>query len=211
MLDLSAQQTRQASGNALKTVYYVIIGLAITEALQRTFLDNGSFVGLSVFSPKHLPTTILLFAFLPTICRFTHGASLHLDAASNSRYKPLLDFVGFFLQASLFYLMAASLEKPFAFSCFFGMMLVFDAGWILLLRSFRYISLDWTAWQWSVSDGCILVAFGILYYYDRTMGTCTTLLWILGVSLIATAVDYVMNSGFYFPTGDGDSEQVGEG
>lgn len=197
---LSPQETRQCSTNALKMVYYVIIGLAITEALHRTFLKDGSFLGLQVFWSNNLPSTILLFALLPTICRFVHGASLHLDIISEKRYKPLFDFIGFFIQASLFYLMATSLEKPLVFLFLFGGLLLCDAFWLIFLKLINYIDLDRTEKQWLRSDFCIIGLFVIFYLLDRTMACVWSVVAILIVAIVATFFDYFLNRDFYFPT-----------
>lgn len=202
MIKLSPQQTRQCSTNALKMVYYVIIGLAITEALYRTFLKDGSFLGLQVFWPNNFPSTILLFALLPTICRFVHGASIHLDMISEKRYKPLFDFIGFFIQASFFYLMATSLERPLVFSFLFGGMLLCDAFWLIFLRLINYIDLGWTEKQWLWSDFCIIGIFVILYTIDRTMTCVWSVVAILIVAIVATFFDYFLNKDFYFPTSE---------
>lgn len=135
------QQTRDASKEALKVIYYVIIGIAITEALNRAFLKQGVFLGLQIFESNNLPSIILLFAFLPTICRFVHGASIHFDVISSKRYKPLFDFSGFLLQAAFFYLMATSLDKQLAFLYLFGLLLLSDALWLIFLRMINYIEL----------------------------------------------------------------------
>lgn len=202
MTKLSPEQTRQSSTNALKMVYYVIVGLAIAEALYRTFLKGGSFLGLQVFGPNNLPSLILLFALLPTICRFVHGASIHLDMISKKRYKPLFDFIGFFIQASLFYLMAASLERPLVFSFLFGGMLLCDALWVIFLRLINYIDLGRTEKQWLWSDFCIIGVFVILYMIDQTMACVWSVVAILIVTIVATFFDYFLNKDFYFPTSE---------
>jgi hypothetical protein len=203
MTKLSPQETRRSSANALKTVYYVIVGLAITEALRRAFLKEGSFLGWQVFARNNLTPTILLFTLLPTICRFVHGASIHLDMISEKRYKPLYDFFWFFIQASLFYLMAVSLQKPIAFSFLFGFMLLFDAFWLIFLRVKRYIELSGTEKQWLWSDFCIVGALLAIYLMDTTMACIWSAVVILIVAVVATVLDYFLNKSFYFPTSEG--------
>lgn len=94
---------RDASRDALKYGYYVIIGIAITQALSHTFMKDNNFLGMRVFKGDNLISFILLsVAFLPTICRFVHGASIHLavDGISKKRYKPIVDFCGYCLSYS---------------------------------------------------------------------------------------------------------------
>lgn len=200
MTKRSPQQTRQSSTNALKMVYYVIIGLAITEALYRTFLKNGSFLGRQAFELNNLPHTILLFALLLTICRFVHGASIHLDMFSEKRYKLLFDFTGFFFQGSLFYLMAVSLKRPLTFLILFGSMLLGDAVWLIVLKLINYIDFGSTEKQWLYSDFCIIGVFVVLYLIDRTISCVWSVVAIFIVASVATFFDYRLNIDFYFPT-----------
>jgi hypothetical protein len=204
--DLAAHKTRECSANALKTVYYVIIGLAITEALNRAFVKDGSFLGLRIFEGDNLLTFILLIAFLPSICRFVHGASIHLDVISQKRYKPLYDFGGFFLQAALFYLMSASLSKPFWFVVFFGLMLFFDAIWLTVLWRIKYLDLDATAKQWLKSDFVLIGVFVLILLIDRTMACVWSVVAVVIMAWVATGFDYYLNREFYFPISQGTSD-----
>lgn len=113
-----------ASKDALKVIYYVIIGLAITESLDRVFLDQGAFIGMRLFGATHFPSLLLLLAFLPTVSRFVHGASIHFDVIRTGSFKALVDFFGFFLQASVFYVMALSIDNAATFALLFAGMLV---------------------------------------------------------------------------------------
>lgn len=209
MTKLSPLETRQSSKNALKMIYYVIIGLAITQALYRTFLKEGGFVGLAVFGAKNFPCNVLLCALLSTIFRFVHGASIHLDMISDKRYKPLWDFIGFFIQASLFYLMALSLENPFLFSVLFGVMLLCDACWLISLRLINYIDFDRTVKQWLWSDFLIIAGLVVIYIRDRTLACVWSVVLILIIAIVATFLDYFLNKDFYFPANENASSECG--
>jgi hypothetical protein len=116
---------------------------------------------------------------------------------SEKRYKPLFDFIGFFFQASLFYLMATSLERPLVFSFLFGCMVLCDALWLIFLRLINYIDLGRTEKQWLWSDFGIIGVFVILYMKDWM-----SVVAILIVAIMATFLDYSLNKNFYFPTSD---------
>lgn len=188
---------------ALKVIYYVIIGIAITEALNRAFLKEGTFLGLQIFETNNLPSIILLFVFLPTICRFVHGASIHLDMPSLKRYKPLVDFFGFFLQSSFFYLMALSLENPVAFTYIFSFLLLSDALWLIFLQMIGYIKFSKEKGhpeiQWLMSDFVIIVLLFVLIILDPAMRHIWSLVAILIIGFVATIFDYLLNQDFYFP------------
>ena len=200
MIKLTTAQVRRSSANALKTVYYVIVGLAIAEALSRTFVKHGLFIGLDCFKKENLPCFLLLCAFLPTICRFVHGASLHLDAPSEKRFKPLINFCAFLMQGSFFYLMALSLDKLTTFIGFFGLMLLSDAIWLILLKAKGYLDeLSAYANQWLRSDIFIIFSLVLIYLISRKTGSAWASLFILVISFLAAIRDYWKNSGLYFP------------
>src|SRR5207244_1537554 len=95
MSPASSAKRLESSKGALKAIYYVIVGLAITEALTRAVVQDGTFAGGALLTPQRLPILMLLVAFLVTIMRFIHGSSIHLDVIHGGRFKALLDFVGF--------------------------------------------------------------------------------------------------------------------
>lgn len=188
-----------ASKDALKTIYFVVIGLAVSESLNRVFLRDGRFLGTQVFALENLPSLLMLFTFLPTISRLAHGASIHLDAIHRYRLKPLFDFCGFFIQASMFYVMALSIQDTDTFRIVFSIPFAVDAAWLLFLWGISYIAAGSTEKQWIISDA---VMFLVLWGIGR-LGTALTPLVsagvILCISSIATIADYVMNRNFYFP------------
>lgn len=189
---------RVASRDALKYVYYVIIGIAITEALSRAFVDNGVFLGGKIFIGSYRVPFILLFAFLPTICRFVHGASIHLDVISEKRYKTIIDCIGFLLQAIFFYLMAVSLTKLVGFAVSLCAMLLFDAVWLIFLLSIKYITIDRTHKQWLKSDFIVIILLILSFFF---LGN-RELIWSIYIAIIgsiAAFLDYYLNRDFYFP------------
>ena len=115
MAAAEGQEVRRISVSALKMIYYVVLGLSITEALSRTLLSSSEFIGLQIIESENLPSFLLLIAFVPTVCRFAHGASVHLDTPADKYHKHFWDFIAFFLQALFFYLMAITLRDVTAF------------------------------------------------------------------------------------------------
>jgi hypothetical protein len=180
-------------------LYYVVIGLAISEALHNAFFKDSKFLGAGAFWAGNLPKMLLLFALLLTIFRFVHGASMHLGVLHpGKRYKHLVDFVGFFCQASVFYLMALSLEITTLFSCLFAILLVGDTVWLIVIKK-GYHKWDKTAKQWLWSNGLIIVALIAVYLLSGWIMNIVGTALILAVAAIATCADYRMNWDFYFP------------
>ena len=189
-----------ASKDALKVIYYVIIGIAITQALDRVFLENGAFIGMKVFKNINILTHfLLLIAFLPTICRFVHGASIHLNLIHTGTFKTLIDFIGFFLQAILFYLMAIAIDNIVVFAILFCLMLSIDAIWLVLLCTIGYQNFKGTVRQWIFSDVILIFILIVCIIYFSKISSMLTAIIILLASLVATFFDYIQNRNFYFP------------
>lgn len=193
------EKVRNVSKDALKGIYYVIIGIAITEALNRTFIKELNFLGLHVFLDNNLNTTLLLFAFLPTICRFVHGASIHLGVKVEKRYKLLVDFIGFFLQASFFYLMAISITEPISFAFLLIFMLSSDTGWLIFLKLIKYIKWDKTVIQWFISNLLFIgILISLIMFASLILESFISFIIIIA-AYISAFLDYYLNRDFYFP------------
>lgn len=202
---LDKKETYQTTIEALKMIYYVIIGLAIKEALSRTFLGREeNFLGMEIFKGDNLITLFLLVAFLFTIVRFVHGASIHLEMAKKPemRWKPLWDFAGFVLHGSLFYMMAISLKRISHFSVAFAFMVGVDAVWIIAIRIIGYIKkLDFVHREWLISDIVIILLLCLILPVMIKSDFWLAIV-ILIIAILAAVVDYVWNMRFYFPKGE---------
>jgi len=190
----------EVSKDALKTIYYVVVGIAITEALSRTFVQDGRFLGLKLFDLLHLPAMLLLLTFLVTSSRFVHGASIHLGDIHAGGGKALLDFSGFFLQATLFYVMSLSVRDSLAFLVSFVVLLVGDALWLFALCRWGYVIFRDTARQWVYSDVAMILILLALVFFDPRLSLVSVII-IAVASALASVVDYAMNWSFYFPPG----------
>ncbi len=194
----TANTRLEVSKEALKTTYYVVIGIAITEALSRTFVQDGRFLGLKLFDLLHLPAMLLLLTFLVTSSRFVHGASIHLGDIHAGGGKALLDFCGFFLQATLFYVMSLSVRDSLAFLISFLVLLLGDALWLFALCRLRYVPFRDTARQWVCSDVAVALVLLAAVYFDPGLRLPSVIIVALASSL-AAVLDYAMNWTFYFP------------
>jgi hypothetical protein len=198
MPGLEPKERRTASKDALKTLYFVVLGIAVTESLESAFLDRGEFVGHQLVEHSHVARIFLLLAFLPTAVRFAHGASIHMDVMHEKAYKPVLDFIGFMVQACVLYMMAETLDRTKTFMILFALLLVFDSAWLGMLRWRRYLVFGKTEWQWLMANGGMFVTFVIAVVLASMNGPLGAVL-VMVVAIGATIADYVMNREFYFP------------
>lgn len=131
------QDTRKATSESILTLYSLVSGLAVTHSLLVVFTDvagDGSLIPPKKISLERI---LLCIIFISTVLRFTHGAILHIQTThdDNSRatyYKPLLDLLGFMLQAAAFFVTAAALGK--------------DSETVWFLKSFLFVLIVDTVW-----------------------------------------------------------------
>lgn len=194
-----SNRTRLSSSNALKTVYYVIIGLSIQEALRIAFLDDSNkLIGLNIILTERWTINVLFIALLFTVIRFVHGASIHLDDIDSTKYKLLTDFFGFFTQGCIFYLMANSLMTANWFCILFASLALLDTIWLLFIFYVHKLKSS-TMKQWVTSNICIFVVLLGVLLFDYQITSSYALFVVFSISILATAWDYWSNKDFYFP------------
>jgi hypothetical protein len=194
----SDQTRREASVDALRSLYRIVVALAIVEALRRALTTDGQFVGIAVIQSTNLSKLVLLLTFVPTVVRFFHGASIHLSPLGDARLKPAIDFIGFFIQALLFYILALTVNDAKAFMLLFGILIVADTTWLLILFATNHIRLDKTSRQWLVSNMLIFVALILFHIHEKSISDYLGY-GLLSVAWIAAVADYSINRNFYFP------------
>jgi len=197
-----ALSKRNASKDALKTIYFVVIGLAVTEALSRAFLVNSVFSGGAVFSRDGYPPFILLLGFLATMTRFVHGASLHLDLVQGGRYKTVVDYCVFLVHAAGFYLMALVLRDVIIFAEILTGILVWDSLWLIVLLWAKYIMATkerTTAQRWLASNAVLAPLLAVAVELTAVVGVECVSWFVAGCAMMATVGDYWWNWDFYFP------------
>src|SRR5687767_14958564 len=97
-----AKARREGSLDALSKIYYIVGGLAVTEAIKRAVGEVPK--DLAATEVHHL---FVLVLFLSIAVRFIHGAATHFSTHKHSsrpltryqRWQPLLDFLLFGGQA----------------------------------------------------------------------------------------------------------------
>jgi nucleoside 2-deoxyribosyltransferase len=193
-------ETRSGSWDALQAIYLLIAGLAIAEAITRTFTrSDGAFVGADLFDSS---SGLLLVAFLVTVVRFAHGSVLHLTALNDQR-KWRVNMCGLFLQAVIFFIAGLTVRQTTGFLVAILAILITDSLWLILLRRLEREKELPAFTQWICSN----VLLGLF------LGAClASRVWWLGASwekriaiataiaaVIAAVADYWQNGYLYAP------------
>jgi hypothetical protein len=193
-----AKATRDATCDGLKRIYLIVLGLAITQALTRTFSDQTGFLGIKLEDPQHLTSLLLLIAFLPTVIRFGHGGVLHFSVLSDVR-KWRRDMFGLLLQAILFYVTSLATDDVFLFLSFFVATLVLDTLWLLVIAEAGHplgMELQW------LGNNVLLLAISVVLLISVRMDYVSAIAaaaCIALCSLVAAIYDYAKNKDDYFP------------
>jgi len=197
---------------AIQWLYFLIIGLAVTEAIKTLFIKN------QVFELPSLTTLFLFLIFFSFVTRFFMGAYRVIAydiEVELRRPKIVIDSIGFFLQALAFYIYAISYQNFASTQWMIIIICVIDLVWLVLLAAFWHI-MDETFGQWSIHN-IIMTGFvlGNIFWWQSVEA-------LLVIAWVAFIVDFGYNREFYFalkksiglrifvagPYGDNEPEEV---
>jgi len=218
-VDRNAKGRRNGSLQALEQIYYVIAGLAFTNALtevNRSVPQAGTDA-----SSAHLPLFVL---FVSIAVRFVHGASTHFgihklgSEATTSltwyvRFQPLIDFLGFGAQASLFVVLTSKLSTFENFFWWLKWLFALDWLWILATLIFdpgvkRGDTSFKTLIEWMFND-VVLVSAGVLIPTIGFLKQNQCAEWTFaGVGLLVFCADYYFNHKYYFSAPTVEEDQM---
>jgi hypothetical protein len=182
----------QRGVNTLQGLYAVIIALAVSEGLKRTFLAASG----DTVNPSRLA---LLLALIATVVPFIHGMNRHMDELIAKPTNPkrltflVLDFCAFLIASCLIFLIAVSVSHPKTFIRVLVLLLAFDVVWALATWFItRGVALRWAAIN--------IVAMILLLLAENFFPSEPELLIITPLLAVSrTAADYIFCSQFYFP------------
>jgi hypothetical protein len=192
-------KTVERSVDTLQRVYAVIVALAISEGIKRTFLKSGS--GQVEIHYQHLAEFIALIA---TAVPFLHGMNRHLDQTlsiigdTNKRSRFLfivLDFVVFLVEGCFLFLLAALVTEGVKFFKWLMGLLVLDVAWAF--GTWRVTKSAAIHWAWINGAMFGISAILLFCFSDQFDGVKT---WVLAIFAVArTVLDYWWAWAFYFP------------
>lgn len=193
---------------ALQTLYAVLVGVALTNAVT-VIIDPAK-----VPVPVKIDALYLGLAFLITVIPFFHGAVRHLDRIysesgprSTRWYLFAGDFLGLFGEGCVLVAMAALLTRPRPFTSALLILLMADAIWSgavwAVMRDKPHSERSW-AWINAFAG----VALGVLLLLTYTMNLPVLghgrRLWVfvLPLCIFRSAVDYRVCWPDYYPAPD---------
>ncbi len=157
-----ADLVKNTTMDGITRIYLIIVGLAITEALKRTFSlqpGDGAFLGLRIAETSHLLQLVLFVGFIPTVIRFAHGSILHLKALATGQ-KWWWDMFALLSQAILFYIAAIAIGDLSYFLIILLIVFLVDTLWIFFLKWIDRESEKDIPKQWWISN--LLLVIGLI-------------------------------------------------
>src|SRR3990172_6806860 len=122
------------SMGALRWLYTVVAGFAVTQSVRSFALDSQGNVDFRVGADL-----VLFLVFMSAVIRFAHGAIRHFykwyDETEGGwkYYQPLADFFGLFGEAVAFMLMAFSFKNHVQFTLYYIALLGIDTLWLCFI------------------------------------------------------------------------------
>jgi hypothetical protein len=197
----------ERSVSNLQTLYTVVVGLALVKALQTIFFKDANLESMRI-SWAYLPALISLVV---TMIPFYHGACRYLDETyickrkQESKLGGLIDFIFFFCEGSIFYILALSLEDPLAFFRWWLILLLMDIIWLVFVffnanNVFKKIK----SWFWlNLASGLVVFAAIASKFFKEDINE-----WIILTAflLVRSVLDYSLAWLFYWPSYDSSDE-----
>lgn len=201
---------RENSVRNLANLYTVVIGLALSLALEQMVKRPGGILSVS-------GAEILLFgAFIITLVPFFHGALRHLDDAylenPNVHIRDgalIVDVALLMLHGIVFVVLALLLGNPGQFVWLLVALISVDVIWGAFVHFGASTPAPYGAeGKWAlINVVCVAVAGAVLYGFDiglkPTVDATKLSLAILVGAFIRTLTDYVLCWAFYFPPESG--------
>lgn len=203
--DISAKK-RNRSLDHLQTLYTVIIGLSIVEGIKSLLILDIEIESVSLFSTminhEAIPTFLtLIFTIIP----FHHGAKRYLDDTYIFReineipLTGLFDFIVFFVEAIVFFIMAILIPIPKYFFLMLIVLLTIDIVWV----GFVYLTSNYSFQKirfWLYANLIYVIVLPIFIYGNFILNESTTWSLLAVFSFIRTVFDYKCSWSFYWPS-----------
>jgi len=190
------------SVESLKTIYAVIIALAISRVLINIFPGSN----IEDYWPNLTNHAPAFFSFFLLIVPFYQGMNRHFSFCYLEKegriidWALLIDFLIFAIEASLLFIFANSIKSGINSFVIIGLILFVDVIWGLVSHLIHYRKLNQSVINWSIINFIALVV-GTLIFISSNIFIGATKEWVLFIVMLCrTVADYWTSWKFYFPS-----------
>lgn len=213
-MPLNREAKIQRSVDSLERLFSVVVGLAVTVAVQRILFDSNN--NLHVWYDSANDTYPFLYvlkdrlpamlAFIASIVAFYHGMNRHLDRTYVENPVPpskegylVIDFFVFFIEACFLVTLASLVGSGNQLFLILAVLLGVDAIWAFITHGIHYGPIKPSTMNWGVIN-LIAVIVLLIVYFTQVFPPGAVRSWMLAiVAIIRTVLDYVFCWKFYFP------------
>ena len=204
----------QRSVDSLGRLLSVVVGLAVTLAVQRVLFDSSGQLHVwydSTNSTYPLLKVLLellpaMLAFIASIVPFYHGMNRHLERTYVENTVPtskegflVADFFVFFIESCFLVALASLIDSGNEMFLVLAALLGVDAVWSFLTHGIHYESVTPSTSAWGLINVVAVVILLVIYF--TTLFPEEVRGWMLAlVAIVRTVVDYKYCWKFYFPT-----------
>ena len=198
-MSTEGERIKERSVDSLQKIYAVVVALAVTTAIQSLLKDP---VAATLLALSQIMTGLPAFvAFLVTLVPFWHGMNRHLDRCYLEKKSAvvqgalLLDFVTFFIEASLLFAAAWSLRSGIYSFAALGALLLVDMLWGFISYQIHFPGQKSHVRMWSaINLVAIVIAILVVDYPFQHKSIV-----LMVVAILRSIVDYGFCWDFYFP------------
>ena len=197
---LDSNKVLERSVDSMAKIYAIVIGLALSESVRTLITKNLQ--GQPNLTPATLESGLPAFvAIVATLVPFWHGMNRHLDRCYLEKNGPvaqgalLLDFITFFIEASLLLIAGWALRDGLVTFYCLGAALLIDSIWGIVSHQIHFPNQKSHVRKWATTNliaGCVALAIVAFPFNWKP-----TLLMVIAVG--RTIVDYIFGWDFYFP------------
>lgn len=205
---MNSEKAIERSIDSLQRICAVIIGVALAQAMTRSFMDLTANEITKDF--KNLPEFI---GFIFTVVPFAHGMNRHMDKvltkSLQEKYEKerrrklfilLINYTVFLTESCTLVLMALSItsEPKVRFFQILMALLAVDVIWTVLTRD---IGKDANKKWLLVNLITVVIYVVVIYFLYLSVAQKSWLL--MSIAVLRTVLDYWVSPEFYFPSKDG--------
>lgn len=178
----------------LRMLYFLIISMSLTKAISTCLVVDNKFSNPTL---EHLALFVVFFSFTTRFCLGAYRVMSENVEVELRRPKIMVDTIGFFFQAMIFYVYSLNYYGHFHAQVMTGVLCFVDLVWLSVL-AIGYGIKSKTFSQW-VAHNIVFLCFLAVNVFLLKRNTALFLV----ASAVAFVFDMIKNFDFYFPPAAG--------